>query len=247
MSGAHSRLFLSVVVPAFDEASRLLATIEGTSKYLARQSYTSEILVVDDGSSDATSQVARDQAGGPIPIRLVQHPDGRNHGKGATVRRGILAASGAYRLFMDSDNSTTIDQFEGFLPLFEQNYDVVVGSRRVTGARIQVSQTLTRVVAGWLGNLLVRVVVLPGIADTQAGFKAYTARCSEVVFPRLSIDRWAFDIETLVIARHHGFRVWESPIVWVNSPDSKVRAVDYLWFLRDVWRIRRNLRAGSYD
>ena len=135
VNGARSSVFLSVVVPAFDEASRLLATIEDTSSYLARQSYTSEILVVDDGSSDATPQVARDQAGGPVPIRLVQHPDGRNHGKGAAVRRGILAASGAYRLFMDSDNSTTIDQFEGFLPLFEQNYDVVVGSRRVMGAK----------------------------------------------------------------------------------------------------------------
>ena len=164
-----SPVYLSVIVPAFNEETRLPPVLRSIAAYLESQSYAAEILVVDDGSSDATAEVARAAAGGAIPVQLVQHPDGRNHGKGAAVRLGMLEAQGRVRLFMDSDNSTTVDQVQGLLALIEGGADVAIGSRRTVGANIARPQGLHRDLAGRLGNLFIRVVAIGGFADTQAG------------------------------------------------------------------------------
>lgn len=242
-----SAIHLSVVIPAYNEARRLPGTLEQVSAYLARQDYRSEILVVDDGCSDGTADLVRDFPAGAVSLRLVAHPDGRNHGKGATVRLGLGQARGAHRLFMDADSSTTIDHVERFWPEFAAGYDVVIGSRDVAGAHVVIHQPWYKELGGKLGNLFIRALAVPGIYDTQNGFKAVTARCAEAVLPRLTIDRWGFDVELLVAARCRGFRIKEVPIVWRNDAASTVPASAYLQVLGEVWRVRRQRAAGMYS
>ena len=146
---------LSVIIPAFNEELRLAGTLRTVDSYLAAQRYESEIIVVDDGSSDGTLRIAR-ACKTVKSLRVYQHSDSANHGKGASVRRGMLEARGAYCIFMDADNSTGIDQIVGFWPCFDQGYDIVIGSRRKQGARIEVHQPWYKELAGRLGNLVIR-------------------------------------------------------------------------------------------
>ena len=239
-------LHLSVVIPAYNEELRLPHTLGSVAGYLCLQAYGSEIIVVDDGSTDGTAKVVRAVATGKIPVRLCAHPDGANRGKGASVKLGMQHASGDYRLFMDADNSTTIDQVERCWPAFERGCDVVIGSRKVAGAEIVVRQAWYKELAGRFGNLFIQLLVAPGISDTQAGFKAFTRRSAEEIFPRLSIDRWGFDFEIVAVSFALRHRVCEVPIRWVNSPDSKVRLGSYFQVLSEVWHVHRNCKAGRY-
>jgi dolichyl-phosphate beta-glucosyltransferase len=238
---------LSVVIPAFNEARRLPQTLEEVFAYLARQPYRAEVVVVDDGSTDDTACLVRKWPVSPTPLRLVAHPDGRNHGKGATVRRGMSEAVGRYRLFMDADNSTTLDHIEAFWPWFEQGYDAVIGSRDINGAHVVIHQSWYKELGGKVGNLIIRALAAPGIADTQAGFKMFSQRCIEDILPRLTIERWGFDVELIVAARCRGYRVKELPIVWLNSSASTVPALAYVQVLGEVWRVRRQRAVGRYD
>lgn len=238
---------LSVVIPAYNEERRLPRTLDDVLGYLGAQTYAAEVIVADDGSTDGTVTVARQREGARTPLRVLSSPDGRNHGKGAAVRRGMLGAVGEYRLFTDADNSTTVDHVERFWQFFDGGYDVVIGSRDVAGAVVAVHQAWFKEVAGNLGNVVVRALAVPGIYDTQAGFKMFRARVVGDVFPRLTIDRWGFDVEILAVARALGYRIKEAPITWLNDPESKVKLSSYFEVLSEVWRIRRNLRAGLYD
>jgi dolichyl-phosphate beta-glucosyltransferase len=242
----HPDLRLSVVIPAFNEAARLPRTLRDVDAYLAGVDYDAEILVVDDGSSDQTGSAVEREARISGRIRLLLHPDRANRGKGAAVRLGMMAARGRFRLFMDADNSTTIDQIGRFWPWFEQGFDIVIGSRNIRGSQIAVRQAWYKEMAGRSGNLLIRALVVPGVSDTQAGFKMFSSRSAEAVFPRLTVDRWGFDFEALAVARLHGFRIREVPIRWSNSPASKVRLGSYLEVLSEVWRVRRNMGRGLY-
>ncbi len=237
---------LSVVIPAFNEACRLPRTLDDVADYLSRQPYRAEVVVVDDGSSDDTARLVRERPAGSTPMRLIAHPDGRNHGKGATVRRGMAEAVGQYRVFMDADNSTTLAHIDAFWPWFEQGFDVVIGSRDIDGANVVLHQPWLKELGGKVGNLIIRALAAPGIADTQAGFKMFTARCIEDILPRLTIERWGFDVELIVAARCRGFRVKELPIRWVNNTASTVPAVAYLQVLGEVWRVRKQRAAGRY-
>ncbi len=242
---AMPSVHLSVIIPAYNEERRLPGTLRCVLDYLSAQSYRSEVVVVDDGSADGTAEAAR-QFSAAIPVHLYAHPDGANHGKGASVKRGMLEATGEYRLFMDADNSTTIEQIEGFWPHLKAGCDVAIGSRVIAGAHVATRQPWYRELAGRSGNWVIRAFAVPGIMDTQVGFKLFTRRCAEAVFPRLTIDRWGFDVEVLAIARLHGFRVCELPVQWNNSPGSKVGMSAYVQVLEEVLRIRRKLRAGIY-
>jgi len=239
-------IHLSVIIPAYNEEQRLPATLAEVGSYLAGRPYRSELIVVDDGSSDRTAAVAADPARGSPGVRLLQHPDRSNRGKGAAVRLGMRDALGRFRLFMDADNSTAIDQVESCWPWLEEGFEIVIGSRNVEGARLPARQPWYKEGAGRLGNLVIRAMAVPGIADTQAGFKIFSARSAEAIFPRVTLDRWGFDFEALAIARVHGFRIKEVPITWVNSPATKVGWRSYFQVLREVWMVRQKLRRGLY-
>jgi dolichyl-phosphate beta-glucosyltransferase len=242
----NSNTRLSVIIPAFNEELRLPRTLRRAIEYLKAQPYRSEIIVVNDGSVDGTERIAREQDSAPVALRVLAHSDGANHGKGASVRKGMLEAIGAYRLFMDADNSTTLDQIDRFWTFFEQGYDVVIGSRALKDSVIGAHQASYKELAGRLGNWFIRMLAVPGVHDTQAGFKMFTGEKSELIFSRQTIERWGYDIELLVIARLHGCRIGEAPITWINASGSKVTMGSYFQVLGDVLKIRRNLKAGLY-
>ncbi len=241
-----SSVRLSVVLPAYNEEFRIPHTLNQSIEYLKAQSYNSEIIVVDDGSTDRTCEIVPRYCSASIPVTLLAHPDGANHGKGASIKRGMLKARGAYRLFMDADNSTTLEQIGGFWPHFECGADVVIGSRALKESVIGKHQAKHKELAGRAGNWLIRSLAVPGIRDTQAGFKMFTAEIADKIFPRLTIDRWGADIELIVIARLLGGRISEVPIAWINSAGSKVTMASYFQVIAEILRIRRNVKAGVY-
>ncbi len=237
-------IYLSVVIPAYNEEQRLPRTLRAVIAYLAKQSFTWEIAVVNDGSKDNTAQVVRAVSITEPRVTLLQY--GTNRGKGYAVRYGMTHVAGEYRVFMDADNSTTIDHLEQFMPYFSQGYDIVIGSRDVEGAIISVHQARFKELLGDLGNLWIQFWAVPGIKDTQAGFKMFTARATALIFPYLTIDRWGFDVELLAVARERGLKVAERPIRWENDPNSKVAASAYLEVLKEVVQIRLNIWKSRY-
>jgi dolichyl-phosphate beta-glucosyltransferase len=238
-------IFLSVVIPAYNEEKRLPQTLQAVVSYLSKQVYAWEVVVVDDGSKDKTVELVKKFSEWEPRVRVLNY--GENKGKGYAVKYGMTRAKGKYRLFMDADNSTTVDHFTKFFSYFKQGYDVVIGSRDVKGAKVAVHQAKWKEWLGDLGNLWIQLWAVPGIKDTQAGFKVFTDAAAEAVFPYLTIDRWGFDVEALAVASLRGFRIAEVPIHWVNDPDSKVKASAYLEVLREVLQVRANIWGGIYD
>lgn len=236
---------LSVIIPAYNEEQRLPHTLKAVVAYLKKQPYRWEVVVVNDGSKDKTAEVAKALGITEPRVRLLQY--GTNRGKGYAVRYGMERASGQYRLFMDADNSTTVDQVEGFWPYLDQGYDAVIGSRDMPGAVIAVHQAWWKELLGDLGNLWIQLWAVPGLRDTQAGFKIFSAKAAAAIFPKLTIDRWGFDVEALAVARRLGFKISERPIRWVNDPNSKVSSRAYLDVLIEVVQVRLNLWQGTYD
>jgi dolichyl-phosphate beta-glucosyltransferase len=243
-TGVHSRPDISVVIPAYNEQHRLSATLQATTEYLRAAHSAFEIAVVNDGSSDDTAGVVREFAAFEPRLRLLEYD--QNRGKGFAVRYGMTRVSGRIRLFMDADNSTSVDQIGTFLPLFDQGFDVVIGSRHTRGANIVIHQTRWKETLGKLGNIWIQCVAVPGIHDTQAGFKAFSARAAGEIFPRLTIDGWGFDVELLAVARLLGYRVAEQPIRWLNDDRSHVASRAYLRVLGEVAKVRWHLLRGTY-
>lgn len=245
MSPGGPGIFLSVVIPAYNEADRLPKTLRSVVDFLQQQEYSWEVAVVDDGSTDETATAVRVMSVQHSNVRLLRY--GRNRGKGYAVRYGLMHTLGKYRLFMDADNSTTIDHVTRFLPLFDLGFDVVIGSRDVPGAYISVHQAKWKEWLGDLGNLWIQLWAVPGIRDTQAGFKILRDWVVEKVGPRLTIDRWGFDVELLAVVRRCGFNISEQPIRWQNDPQSKVKASAYFDVLWEVVQVRLNMWRGIYD
>jgi len=232
---------LSIVIPVYNEEQRLGPTLTRLGEYLSGKPYTWELIVVDDGSRDRSVEVAG-QAGLGEALRVVEHKV--NRGKGAAVRTGMAAVRGQFALFSDSDLSTPIEEIEKFWPWFEEGYDVVIGSRGLSTSQIEVHQSLHREWMGRFFNVLVRALVVPGIHDTQCGFKMFTQRAVERIFPRLQLEGWAFDVELLAVAQQQGLRTAEVPVRWVNSPDTRVRTFRASsQMLCDLLRLRRRFRS----
>ncbi|MBN2307362.1 MAG: glycosyltransferase family 2 protein [Candidatus Hydrogenedentes bacterium] len=235
-------MHLSIVIPAYNEASRIPATLRRVDEYLSRQTYDSEIVVVDDGSTDDTAAAVRDTLPG---VHLVSY--GRNYGKGHAVKTGMMVAVGAYRVFYDADASTPIEELERLLPCFYDGADIVIGSRSLPESDVQVRQTWYREQMGRMFNRLLRLLALTSFPDTQCGFKGFTAEACRIVFPRQTLDRFSFDAELLFIAELHGLRIDQLPVRWINCPHTRVNALlDSLGMMRDIIRVRRNKALGKY-
>lgn len=233
--------FLSVIIPAYNEENRIGPTLESVGKYLSGQTWSSEVIVVSDGSKDRTVEVATSfQQTFPF-IKVLANEI--NQGKGAAVRQGMLVATGECRLFMDADNSTQITEIQKLQPnLLPKHCDVVISSLWVEGARVIKPEFFLRTIAGRIGNWLIRFLLLPGIKDTQRGFKLFTAKAAEDIFSKLRTNRWGFDIEALALGRKLGYTIKEVPVNWTYSQNSKVRVGAYIEVLREVIQIWQRLK-----
>ena len=242
-SSTPGTLFVSVVIPAYNEERRLGNTLQAVKKYLASADFQYEVIIVDDGSIDRTASIAEHA---DVPgLRVLKNPG--NQGKGYTVRHGIEQATGDIILFTDADNSTPIEEFETLRPHFDNGADIVIGSRALPQSQLQVRQTALREFAGRTFNWLLRLLVNLPFHDTQCGFKAFRREAAQAVFPHQSIRGWGFDAEVLLIARRQGLRIVETPVHWINSPDSRLS----IWrdapkMLLEVLKIRLNDLRGRY-
>lgn len=243
-----SNVYLSVIIPAYNEGDRIIKTLHAIYDYLEDQDYTWEVLVVSDGGTANTVDVVRNVFRGHENSRVIDRKE--NKGKGYTVKEGMLAARGQIRLFTDADNSTDISHFDKMKPLFDKGYDVVICSREpkdAPGARQAVSQSRLKRLMGDMGNLFIQIVAVWGIRDTQCGFKAFKAEAAEKIFNQLTLNRWAFDVEILAMSKLFKYKVGIVPAYWVNDPHSSVKSSDYFKFLFQVWKVRWNLIKGVYE
>jgi len=228
---------LSLVIPAYNEALRLPATLARTREYLDSHGEEYEVIAVDDGSSDSTLTLLRDTASNWPQMTVIGLP--RNMGKGAAVRAGMLRARGDPRAFMDADLSTPIEELPRLRERLVGDCAVAIASRALDGATIDVHQPGRREMMGRTYNRMVRVVALPGLHDTQCGFKVFTAAAAMICFEPLRTHRFGFDAEVLLRARRHGWSVAEVPVRWTHKEDSRVSPVqDSLRTLIDLLRLR---------
>ena len=234
--------FLSVVIPAFNEEARILSTLEQVTAFLKTRSYAWEIVVADDGSIDATGQLVSTFAAGQPEILLLSL---EHRGKGWAVKQGMLAASGQYRFLCDADLSMPIEQIERFLPPRVDGVDIVVGSREVEGSR-RIGEPGHRHLMGRFFNGLIQALAVPGIRDTQCGFKCFRGEVAENLFRRQTVEGFAFDVETLYLGRRMGLTIREIGIDWHYREGSKVRPFrDSLGMTWDVLKIRYRLRSQA--
>ena len=225
---------LTVVIPAYNEAERLGATLHRVVDYLSRHDGASEVLVVDDGSGDRTPEVAGSFAA--EGVRVLRHAG--NRGKGAAVKTGMLASRGARVLLTDADLSTPIEDLEKLEPHLA-HAEVVLGSRAVAGAKIDVRQPFYRELMGKTFNKIIQLSGVRGLRDTQCGFKLLDGEAARRLAPDLTIEGFAYDVELVWLARRCGYRVEEVGVTWANSPASKVRPLrDPLAMLWDILRMR---------
>lgn len=228
-----------MVIPAYNEERRLPPTLARVREYLAAGTLSHEIVVVDDGSRDATGDVARAQ--GAVVVRN----DG-NRGKGHAARRGMLLARGRRRLMTDADLSTPIEDLPRLMARLDEGYDVAIASRALPGSNVEVRQSASREAIGRIFNLCVRVLAVPGLHDTQCGFKLFTAEAAEASFAPLRLDGFSFDVEALFVARRRGYRIAEVPVTWRNDEATRVGPMNGLRAFLDLGRIRVNGWRGRY-
>ncbi|HVO29017.1 MAG TPA: dolichyl-phosphate beta-glucosyltransferase [Candidatus Paceibacterota bacterium] len=239
-----SQPYLSIIIPAYNEAERIPKTLLAMDKQLEHAAYSYEIVVVNDGSKDNTAAIVKNLAKAVRNLKLIDLKD--NAGKGGAVRQGMLLSAGQVRLFTDADNSTSIDQFEKMMPYLKEGYEVVIGSRAVKGAELEPPEPFVRQVIGKALNLIVQILLLPGIWDTQCGFKAFTQDAAGRIFHAATVTGWGFDVEALALARRMGYRTREMPVRWVNDARSHVRFSSGLQFLKDIAIIRWRLWWNEY-
>ncbi len=244
-------MYLSWVIPAYNEEKRIERTVREVADFLrSRQSRGVisgyEIIVANSASTDRTAEVVAKLSSEIPNLKLDSLV---NRGKGWAVKQGMLAARGDIRLFSDADNSTPPESFDKAVPRLQEGWDVVISSRDprdAAGASRDVEEPWYREVMGSLGNLLIQLVGVAGIWDTQNGFKVFKAKTAEDIFSRTLITGFAFDIELLAIARMSGYKIAIVPVKWFFAEDSKVTFKDYFQVLRDVFRIRWNIITGKY-
>jgi dolichyl-phosphate beta-glucosyltransferase len=236
--------FLSIIIPAYNEENRLPNTLGQLLAFLDKQPFHSEILVVENGSQDRTLEIARSYAERYPQLKVFQLNE---RGKGRAVRLGMLQASGEYCFMCDADLSMPVDQISNFIPPVLADFDVAIGSREKKGA-VRYNEPSYRHLIGRVFNTMIRTMALPGLNDTQCGFKCFRAPVARHLFQAQTLPGWSFDVEVLFIARQHGYRVVEVPIQWYFNPESKIRVVeDSSRMAIDLVRIRLNALRGVYN
>jgi dolichyl-phosphate beta-glucosyltransferase len=247
MSGTNP--YLSVIIPCYNEGKVIERNLVEIDKYLGGKKITYEILVIVDGSPDGTADIVRSYQPEVKNLHIIENPE--NRGKGYAVRQGLLKATGELRLFLDADGSTSITHLETFLPEFAKGYDVVIGSRCLKGAHIQVHQPTHREIMGDMGNWLIRLVLgLWGYWDTQCGFKMLTAKAAEELASRMVVDRFGFDFELIALAQRAGFATKQMPVRWVNWAESSVTLTGpngFIQVLLDLFKTKWRLMTGQYS
>jgi len=244
LSTALNQPLLSIVIPAHNEEKRLPPTLEQVFAFLGSQNFEAEVLVVENGSTDRTYEIAQSYTAQHKNLRVIRE-NGR--GKGLAVRYGMLEARGEYRLMCDADLSMPIEETVKFLAPDVAGFDIVIASREAPGS-VRYNEPRYRHLGGRLINLIIRLLILPGLQDTQCGFKCFRAEAADDLFKRQTLMGWSFDIELLFIARRHGYRIIEVPIDWYYRTESKVNAVsDAMRMIHDIFQIHINARRGLYD
>ncbi len=236
--------YLSIIIPAYNEERRLPDTLAKVLAFLQQQTYPWEVLIVENGSKDNTLVIAQKFAQSHPQVRVI-HEEQR--GKGLAVRRGMLEAKGEYRFMCDADLSMPIGEVNRFFPPQLNDVDVVIASREAPGA-VRYHEPFYRHFGGRVINLIIRWFALPGLQDTQCGFKMFRAPVAEVLFRQMTLTGWSFDIEILYVARLLGYNIIEMPIPWYFNPESKLDLLkDALKMGMDILSVRRNARAGRYS
>ena len=247
-------MFLSVVIPAFNEEKRLPETLKKVRDYLTASDYEWEVLVVNDGSKDGTATVVSDlikewsarpskpegRSGG---FHIVDNKE--NKGKGGVVKQGMLEAKGEWRLFMDADGSTDVSEIEK-LWAYKENFEIIIGSRYLNKDSIKIKQPLMRQIVSRMGNWLIRIMLGINLEDTQCGFKLFSAKVAEEIFPKQTIMRWGFDMEILAIAKHRGYQIKEVAVDWYDAEGSQVKKFAALKTLKELITIKWNLMRKRY-
>ena len=248
MSETKTKPYLSVIIPSYKEGKRLGQNLKEIRDYLKDKNFDYEVLVTVDGSPDNTADVARSHKDKFESLRVIDNK--KNHGKGYVVRQGLLEAKGDVRLFLDADGSTSITHLNTFLPQFRKGYDVVIGSRDIKGAHIQIHQARYKEIMGDMGNWLIRIVLgLWSYPDTQCGFKMLTAKAAEAVASRMVVDRFGFDFELIILAEKLGFRIKQMPVRWMNEAGSTVTLTGpngYSQVIIDLFKTKWRLLTGKY-
>lgn len=235
--------YLSLIIPAYNEETRLPETLKQVIEFVYRQSYSIEVLVIENGSLDRTFQIAQEFATQHPEIRVLQNAQS---GKGRAVRQGMLAALGEYRFMCDVDLSMPMDEINRFLPPSLTGYDIAIASREAPGA-VRHDEPYYRHFVGRIYNGLIRFLALPGLQDTQCGFKCFKGTVAEDLFPRQILTGWSFDVEILFIGQLLGYKVIEIPIHWYYNPHSKISVVrDSFKMGADLLTIRLNALRGVY-
>jgi glycosyltransferase involved in cell wall biosynthesis len=236
--------FLSIIIPAHNEETRLPRSLGQVFAFLEKQSYASEVIVVENGSTDNTLDAARRLASRNSSLTVIHE---EHSGKGNAVRKGILSAQGEYRFICDADLSMPIEEIAKFLPPLLEDFDLAIGSREARGA-VRYDEPPYRHWGGRAVNLVIRMLILPGLHDTQCGFKCFRADTTLPLFQQQTLTGWSFDIELLYLARRKKLCTREIPIHWYYDADSKVNAMrDALRMLSDIFRIHANTLRGKYD
>jgi glycosyltransferase involved in cell wall biosynthesis len=237
-------IYLSIIIPIFNEEKRLPKTLEQVFNFLKSQSYPAEVILVENGSTDRSFEVAQ--------AHLEKYPQlvvlkELQRGKGLAVRRGMLAAKGTYRFMCDADFSMPTTEIPRFLPPAMEGCDIAIASREAVGA-VRFNEPYYRHLVGRIYNWLIRILALPGLHDTQCGFKCFKAETAEELFRDQTITGWSFDVEVLFIANRKNYRIVEVPIQWYFNPDSKISVIrDSARMGFDLLKIRMNSAQGLYD
>ncbi|MES2213905.1 MAG: dolichyl-phosphate beta-glucosyltransferase [Patescibacteria group bacterium] len=235
---------ISIIIPSYNEEKRIGKTLQRVADYMSGTSYTYEVIIIDNGNIDTTSQVAESFSPAIQNLEIVP---ARSHGKGWAIKEGMLRARGEYRLYTDADNSTDISHLEELMAAIEAGADIAIGSRKIEGAVIKNPQPLRRQITSTAFARLVRSIVPLGFRDTQNGFKLFTRKAAMQIFPHQMIFYWAFDVEVLALALEFNLKVKEVPIVWVDDRESKMSMEGMVRMLFEVIFIRINLWINHYQ